>query len=288
MLPTPKKKFGQHFLHDENVAMRIVRAVPETEKFVIEIGVGLGALTDHLIEGGRRVVAVEYDRELIPVLRERFAGRENFRLIEANALEIDFCSLVPPGAQACVVANLPYNIGTAILTRLIEQRVCIGEMVLMLQREVVERITAAPSEPKKKGNESGERGFISVFVEAYCETEVLFDVPPGAFSPPPKVWSTVVRLRPRPKIEIGVADEKLLWQIVSAGFAQRRKTIHNNLRSALSPLRERIEQLDDGATGLLNVAGVDTTRRAETLTLDEWGSIANALSRLSALTVRDA
>lgn len=288
MLPPPKKKFGQHFLHDENVVARIIRAVPDGHVPIIEIGVGRGALTAHLVQSGRHVVAVEYDRELIPVLCERFAGCENFILVEADALEVDFCSLASSGARACIVANLPYNIGTAILTRLIEQRACIAEMVLMLQREVVERITAVPSEPKKKGNESGARGFLSVFVEAYCETEVLFDVPPGAFSPPPKVWSTVVRLRPRPKIAVDVVDELVLWQIVSAGFAQRRKTIHNNLRGAPSPVRERIGHIDDGANALLNVAGVEPTRRAETLTLEEWGGIANALSQSSEPIVSDA
>ncbi len=277
--PTPKKRFGQHFLHDEKIVARIMRCVPvSAPEAVIEIGAGTGALTAHLVERARRVVAVEYDRELVPLLRERFGARENFTLVEADALDVDFCALVEPDARAWVVANLPYNIGTAILMRLIEQRACLAEMVLMLQREVAERITAPPSEPGNKRSQAdgGERSYLSVFVEAYCEAERLFDVPPGAFRPPPKVWSSVVRLRPRAAIGVEVEDETLLWQVVSAGFMQRRKTIYNNLRSAPPPLRERIERHAGGATGVLRAADVDGGRRAETLTLAEWGRIANA------------
>ena len=136
--------------------------------------------------------------------------------------------------RARVVANLPYNIATAILQRLIEQQSCISEMVLMLQREVVDRITAEAG--------SSERGYLSVLVEAYCESEKLFDVPPRAFRPAPRVWSTVVNLRVRSRIAAEVKNEELLWQIVSAGFAQRRKTILNNLRDEIgrASCRERV------------------------------------------------
>lgn len=275
MFPSPKKKFGQHFLHDENVIARILRFVPEGET-IIEIGAGRGALTAHLLERTRRLVAVEYDRELIPILRGRFGANENFALIERDALDVDYGSIVAPDTSARVVANLPYNVGTAILQRLIEQRALLSEMVLMLQREVVERITAPASEPGRKGNSGGERGYLSVFVEAHCEAENLFDVPPGAFTPPPKVWSSVVRLRPRPKIGVDVADEAFLWQIVSAGFAQRRKTIYNNLRGA-PQLAARIGGDDANVAELLRRAEVEAGRRAETLTLEEWGRIANAV-----------
>lgn len=277
-LPSPKKKFGQHFLHDENVIARILRHVPaRCDEPIIEIGAGKGALTAHLVERTRHLVAIEFDRELIPVLNEQFSSQTNFTLIEADALKINYCEIIPPAMRARVVANLPYNIGTAILLRIIEQRACLGEMVLMLQREVVERITAAPSEPdKKRKNEGGERGYISVFVEAYCEAERLFDVPPGAFQPPPKVWSTIVRLRPRAKLAVKVEDEALLWQIVSAGFAHRRKTIYNNLRGVPPALREQIEK--SGEIELLRRAQIDGARRAETLTLEEWGRLADALT----------
>ena len=268
MLPRAKKRLGQNFLVDETYARRIVGALaPRAGETVLEIGPGRGALTSPLVESGARVVAVEFDRGLVAPLRSRFAGRENFTLIEADALEVEFCSVIEPDASARVVANLPYNISTAILQRLIERRRCVSEMVLMLQREVVARITAPPG--------STERGYLTVIVEAYCEAEALFDVPPGAFRPAPKVWSTVARLRARAGgPEVG--DERLLWRVVSAGFAQRRKTILNNLRAAPGDLRARVEAVGGAAT-LLEAAGIEPARRAETLALDEWVAVTRAL-----------
>jgi 16S rRNA (adenine1518-N6/adenine1519-N6)-dimethyltransferase len=145
-------------------------------------------------------------------------------------------------------------------------------MVLMLQREVVERITAPPG--------SAERGYLTVLVEAFCESEALFDVPPGAFRPVPKVWSTVARLRAR-GVEAEGFDEKLFLRLASAGFAQKRKTILNNLRSAPEDLRALIEQAG-GAAALLESAGVDPQRRAEALTLEEWAALARELSEAGA------
>ena len=265
-----KKRLGQNFLVDERVAARIVDEVAPTGQTVIEIGAGRGALTALLVERAARVVAVEFDRDLIPLLRERFGGRENFTLVEGDALAVDFCALVAPAARAQVVANLPYNVATAILQRLIAARACLGEMVLMLQREVVARLVAPPGTP--------ERGFLSVLVEAYCEAESLFDVAPGAFRPVPKVWSTVVRLSVRAHPRADVCDEALLWQLVSAGFAQRRKTIFNNLRSAPAPLSERIAA-HGGASAVLAAAALDSQRRAETLTLAEWSGLTRALEQ---------
>ena len=191
--PSPKRRFGQNFLVDKNVVNRILDAVqPKPDETIIEIGPGRGALTGRLLETGARVIAIEFDRDLVPQLREQFTGYANLTLIEADALTVDFCRLVQPASAARVVANLPYNIGTAILQRLIEQRVCITEMFVMLQREVAERITATTDSP--------ERGYFSVFVEAYCEAEKLFDVPARAFRPVPKVVSTVVHLRVRERI----------------------------------------------------------------------------------------
>ena len=268
MLPRAKKRLGQNFLVDETYARRIVGALaPRAGETVLEIGPGRGALTSPLVESGARVVAVEFDRGLVAPLRSRFAGRENFTLIEADALEVEFCSVIEPDASARVVANLPYNISTAILQRLIERRRCVSEMVLMLQREVVARITAPAG--------STERGYLTVIVEAYCEAEALFDVPPGAFRPVPKVWSTVARLRARAGgPEVG--DERLLWRVVSAGFAQRRKTILNNLRAAPGDLRARVEAVGGAAT-LLEASGIEPARRAETLALDEWVAVTRAL-----------
>jgi len=268
-IPHPSKRFGQNFLTDQRIIDRIIAALdPRAEETILEIGPGKGALTAPLLERAGSVVAVEFDRNLIPLLTEKFGGIKNFKLIQNDALVTDFCEAIRPARQARVVANLPYNIATAILQRLIEQRHCLSEMVLMLQKEVVERITALAG--------SGERGYLSVFVEAYCETEKLFDVAPSSFRPAPKIWSTVLRLRLRSQLTVDVKDEKLLWQVVSEGFAQRRKTILNNLRNASPPLQEIVKS-HGGASIVLCQAEVDLQRRAETLTLEEWSRIVRAL-----------
>ena len=264
-----KRRFGQNFLADRGVVQRIIDAFdPRSDQTVIEIGPGRGALTTELIKKTGRLIAIEFDRDLAPKLRDQFAASANFTLIEADALTIDFCEAIQPARTARVVANLPYNIGTAILQRLIEQRSCISDMTLMLQREVVDRITAPPG--------SSDRGYLSVFVEAFCETEKLFDVPPQAFRPAPKVWSTVVRLRVRPKVAAEVKDEKLLWQVVSAGFVHPRKTILNNLREAPESIQELLKKRG-GASIVLCDAGIPPLRRAETLALEEWALLVNAM-----------
>src|SRR5262249_21260544 len=150
---------------------------PQSGETIVEIGPGHGALTGLLLESGARVIAIELDPELIPGLSSMFSGLENFRLIEADALKVDYCELIYPDASARVVANLPYYISTPIVQRLIEHRHCLSEMTLMLQREVVERITANPG--------GKEYGVLTVFAQFYCEVEKLFDVPPGAFRPAP-------------------------------------------------------------------------------------------------------
>lgn len=268
-LPRAKKSLGQNFLADERVIERIVNAFdPREDETVIEIGPGRGALTSRLIERAGRLIAVEFDRGLVALLKEKFGARGNFSLVEADALAVDFCELIRPEAKARVVANLPYNISTAILQKLIEERACLTEMVLMLQREVVERICAPPS--------TSERGYLSVMAQAYCETEVLFDVSPTSFRPQPKVWSTVARLRLREQLAAEVSEEKLLWKTVSAGFAQRRKTILNNLRHAPEELRERIVEAG-GADRILEAARIEDARRAESLTLEEWARLTRAI-----------
>ena len=264
----PKRRLGQNFLIDRNVVDRITASVnPQDNETIIEIGPGRGALTSQLVAKAARVFAIEFDRELVPQLRGQFAD-STLRVIEADALAVNFCEIIAPAQTARVVANLPYNIGTAILQRLIEQRECITDMTLMLQREVVDRITAPPG--------STDRGYLSVFVEAYCETEKLFDVSPQSFRPTPKVWSTVVRLRVRDRIAAEVKDEKLLWQVVSAGFAHPRKTILNNLREAPEAIQELLKKRG-GASIVLCDAGITPLRRAETFALDEWALLVNAI-----------
>src|SRR5436305_5600734 len=266
---TAKRRFGQNFLVDRNVVDRIVAAVnPQPDQTMLEIGPGRGALTSLLIEKAERVVAIEFDRDLVAQLRSKFPASPKLELIEADALTIDFCGTIQPAEQARVVANLPYNIATAILQRLIEQRHCLSDMTLMLQREVVDRITADAG--------SSERGYFSVFVKAYCETEKVFDVAPQAFRPAPKVWSTVVNLRLRKNIAADVKDEKLLWQLVSAGFAHPRKTILNNLRESPEAIQELLKKRG-GASIVLCEACIPPLRRAETFTLEEWALLVNAI-----------
>jgi 16S rRNA (adenine1518-N6/adenine1519-N6)-dimethyltransferase len=241
-----------------------MRAVnPRPDEIIIEIGPGHGALTEPLVESGARVVAIELDRELILPLRAGFAARDNFSIVEADALEIDFAALIQPATSARVVANLPYYISTPIIQRLIEARSVISEMIVMLQREVVERIVAAPG--------GKEYGFLSVLVQYACEAESLFDVPPGAFRPAPKVWSSVLQLRRRREPVAAVRDEALLIDLAKVLFAQRRKTILNNLRAGQQKLH--IEDVHVA----LSQARLDSQRRAETLTLAELAALANAM-----------
>lgn len=273
--PFAKKSFGQNFLVDRNYIDKIIGALnPQAGETVIEIGAGRGALTECLIQSGANIIAVELERDMIAVLRERFAGEENFRLVEADALKIDFRKLgenpkseIQNPKSAKLVANLPFYISTAILQRLIEQRDCFSEMILMFQREVVERITA------RVGN--SERGFLTVLTEAYLTADKLFDVPPDAFAPAPKVWSAVVRLEPKDAAEVN--DEKLFREIVSLGFAQKRKTIFNNLKNAAGNLAGKLAA-QGGVSRALEKANIENNRRAETLTLDEWKNLSYFLS----------
>jgi len=267
--PYPSKRLGQHFLRDQRTIQRIIGALdPHANETIIEIGPGTGALTSTLVERAGRVIAIEFDNKLAPFLTERFSDFPNFKLVMADALTTEFCAEILPARSARLVANLPYNISTAILQRLITQRACLEEMVLMLQREVVERVLAPPG--------TTDRGYISVLVEAYCETEKLFDVAPGAFRPPPKVWSSVIRLKFRPRIDTDLKDADLLWATVSAGFAQKRKTILNNLRHAPGRLQEVLKR-NGGASIVLCKANVELQRRAETLTLEEWSRIVRSM-----------
>lgn len=259
-----KKSLGQNFLTDQDIIKKIVDALALTAAdTVIEIGPGRGALTEHLIEKAGKVIAIELDRELVPFLRDKFAGYANFVVHEEDALEINFEALigktVPPadagGSDVKLVANLPYYISTAILQRLAEQRSSFSSLVLMFQREVVERISAKPGD--------SERGFLTVLIEAAFSVERLFDVPPTAFQPVPKVWSSVVCLVPKSK---SIGDEESFRDLVSAAFGQKRKTILNNLKGEF-PL----------AGTALAAAGIDPSRRAESLLLEEWLRLSEAI-----------
>jgi 16S rRNA (adenine1518-N6/adenine1519-N6)-dimethyltransferase len=256
-----KKSLGQNFLSDSNFIAKIVDALDVNPgDDVVEIGPGRGALTRALLEAGASVRAVELDRDLIASLVEEFGPTGRFMLIEGDALKIDFADLCH-GRPSKLAANLPYYISTAILQRLIDERGRFERLVVMLQKEVVERITAPPG--------SSERGFLTVIIEAYFDVKSLFDVPPAAFSPSPKVWSAVAELRPKGTTPDAVRGGRLR-RLVSAGFAQRRKTIANNLKA--SGLLGSAGEVED----VLSQAGIEASRRAETLSLTEWLALAEA------------
>ncbi|HKQ77728.1 MAG TPA: 16S rRNA (adenine(1518)-N(6)/adenine(1519)-N(6))-dimethyltransferase RsmA [Blastocatellia bacterium] len=263
-----KRSLGQNFLVGSHYPRRIVDSVsPRTGETIVEIGPGQGALTGLLLESGARVIAIELDPELIPRLSRLFSGRDNFRLIEADALKVDYCELVAPDATARVVANLPYYISTPILQRLIEYRRCLTELTLMLQREVVERITADPG--------GKEYGFLSVLTQFYCQVEKLFDVPPGAFRPSPKVYSSALRLRARARPVAPVNDEVLMIELTKTLFAQRRKTIFNNLRAGWNRLGLPGQS---AIADLLFSCKLDPKRRAEELSIEEIARLADAIA----------
>ena len=251
-----KRSLGQNFLVDQSVITKIVDALnPGESDVVVEIGPGRGALTEKLVERKAEIYAIELDTELARSLQERFGHLPNVHVVEADALDIDFVK-ISGGRKIRLVANLPYNVSTAILQRLFKSANIFEECVLMFQREVVDRIAASPG--------SKDRGFLSVLTEAYFDVEKLFDVPPTAFRPVPKVWSSVVCLTP---CDGHVFDSKALESIVSVSFAQKRKTILNNLKDVLVD-----------AERILTECNIDPKRRAETLTLDEWLRLSAAVA----------
>lgn len=250
-----RKRFGQNFLHDRHVIDRIVRAIhPKAGERLVEIGPGLGALTLPLLQAAGRLEVVELDRDLIPKLEQQCIGQGDLIIHSADALKFDFCALAA-GSKLRIAGNLPYNISTPLIFHLLEQAHCIDDMHFMLQKEVVDRLAAAP--------DSSDYGRLSVMVQYRCKVERLFLVPPGAFTPAPKVDSAIVRLEPyvTPPVEV---DAGALEKLVAQAFSQRRKTLRNTLKGLL-----------DAAT--IEAAGIDPQRRAETLSLQEFAALANRL-----------
>jgi 16S rRNA (adenine1518-N6/adenine1519-N6)-dimethyltransferase len=253
----PKKRFGQHFLHDRNVIGRIVATLaPRSGDHIVEIGPGRGALTRELAAQLPHFDAVELDRDLLAHLQSTIpAGK--LTLHGADALKYDFCQLMQNGCKLRLVGNLPYNISTPLLFHLLDQAGCIENMLFMLQKEVVQRLAAAPG--------GKDYGRLSVMIQYRCAVEKLFDVAPGAFTPPPKVDSAVVRLIPHATPPVAVNDEAQFAKVVRAAFASRRKTLRNNMKGLLS-------------AEYMTALGIDPTRRAETLTLAEFATLSNATS----------
>jgi 16S rRNA (adenine1518-N6/adenine1519-N6)-dimethyltransferase len=253
----PRKRFGQNFLVDRHYVARIVAAVaPQPGDNLVEIGPGLGALTGALVERAERMAAIEIDRDLAARLRERFPP-ERLTLHEADALAFDFARL---GAELRVVGNLPYNISSPLLFHLASYEDTLRDVHVMLQREVVARMTAKPATP--------DYGRLTVMLQARFGVARLFTVPPGAFRPAPTVESAVARLVPLRAARPPIADEALFARIVAAAFGQRRKT----LRNALAAL---------AGEDALRAAGIDPSARGETLSVGDFVRLANQLSRAS-------
>ncbi|MEZ5503605.1 MAG: 16S rRNA (adenine(1518)-N(6)/adenine(1519)-N(6))-dimethyltransferase RsmA [Halioglobus sp.] len=260
-----RKRFGQNFLHDASVIDRIAAAVhPAAGEHLVEIGPGQGALTAALLDSGCKLDVIELDRDLVPGLLAAFGLRPGFKLHSGDALTFDFASLPGHGSangenpadRLRVVGNLPYNISTPLLFRLLEHAAIIRDMHFMLQLEVVERLSAVP------GNKNWGR--LGIMAQYQCKVEHLFDVPPHAFRPPPKVQSAIVRLTPWRESPWPVCNGTALRTVVKAAFAQRRKTLRNNLKGIID-------------SSQLATLGIDPGARAETLQLTQFIEITNAI-----------
>jgi len=267
---TFKKSLGQNFLIDGRVLDKIIAAADlDKSKGALEIGPGIGALTERLAQHAGTVVALEIDRRLIPILDEVLAPYDNVRVIQADVLKTDLRRIWEEHFAGClevsVVANLPYYITTPIVMKLLEERLPVRHIVVMVQKEVARRMAAGPG--------SKDYGSLSIAVQYHCTAELVTEVPPGAFVPPPGVDSTVIRLTRREAPAIRVTSEKRFFRIVQAAFAQRRKTIVNNL-SVLAGKDRKAE-----IAALLEKIGINPERRAETLSLEEFASLEGALAQ---------
>jgi len=263
---SPKKSLGQNFLVDPAGLQRVVEAAgipPEAE--VLEIGAGLGSLTRYLARAARQVTAVELDQNLIPVLRDVLAGAPNVRIIHGDMLELDPAELVQSDGYL-VVANIPYYITSALIRHLLESRRKPGRLVLTIQKEVADRVTAAP----------GDLSLLALSVQLYGQPRVAARIPAGAFYPAPNVDSAVLRVDLYPEPRIPESQIDTFFRLAKAGFGQKRKTMRNALAAGLHLDGEQAAQL-------LESAGIDPQRRAETLSLDEWQRLTEArLAQLSA------
>lgn len=261
------KSLGQNFLIDENILKKTVSVAEMTpDDFVLEIGPGLGTLTAALASRAQKVVAVEIDRGMIPVLQETTAGLDNVEIVEGDVLKIDLDRVAAEnfsGRPFKVVANLPYYITTPVVTKLLSARLPIAVMVFMVQKEVARRMTAPPG--------SKEYGALSVAVQFYSNASLEFRVPPSAFMPRPKVESAVVKLKVAGRPSVSVDDPELFFKVVRLAFLHRRKTLANALSmGGLGLDREKISLVLAGL-------GIDPGRRGETLSIPEFAKVSNGL-----------
>ncbi|GIO35007.1 MULTISPECIES: 16S rRNA (adenine(1518)-N(6)/adenine(1519)-N(6))-dimethyltransferase RsmA [Paenibacillus] len=264
-----KKSLGQNFLIDQNILGKIVEAAGlDSTKGALEIGPGIGALTEKLAQEAGAVTAVEIDQRLIPILQEVLEPYPHVRIHHGDVLKTDLDALFAEDfanvSKVSVVANLPYYVTTPILMKLLEEKLPLENIVVMIQKEVAERMAASPG--------TKDYGSLSIAVQYYSEPELVCIVPKTVFIPQPNVESAVIRLKVREQPPVEVDDEKFFFQVVHASFAQRRKTIANNLKTRFFP-KEGREQLES----LLHAAGIEPSRRGETLSLQEFATLSNVL-----------
>ena len=251
----PRKRFGQNFLQDIRIIDRILQTFnPSADAHIVEIGPGLGALTKGLLEIGQSLDVIEIDRDLAATLEQKYSRHPGFTLHNQDVLTFDFASLNK--TPLSVIGNLPYNISTPLLFHLLDYRHLIRHMTFMLQKEVVDRMAASPGEKAW--------GRLGIMVQYFCDVEKQFNVPPGAFYPPPKVESAIVRLTPREDTSIQALDSKILDQVVRTAFNQRRKAVRNSLKTLLS--LEDYSKLE-----------IDPGLRPEALSLEDYVRISNFL-----------
>ena len=265
-----KKSLGQNFLIDPNILRNIVSHAHLTENSgAIEVGPGIGALTEHLARGAKKVVSFEIDQRLLPVLEDTLSPYDNVSIVHSDILKADVEAVIaekmPDIQDIMVVANLPYYVTTPILMKLLNDRLPIRGFVVMMQKEVADRITAKPG--------TKEYGSLSIAIQYYCTAEVAMIVPKTVFMPQPNVDSAVIRLIKHDTPPVEVIDEDFLFVVTRASFVQRRKTIFNNLQAGLQNGKAKKEEI----LAALEAAGIDPKRRGETLSIQEFGRLADAL-----------
>ena len=265
-----QKKYGQNFLIDTGVLEKIIREAGVTkDDFVLEIGPGIGTMTQYLCESAREVAAVEIDKALIPILKDTLSPYDNVTVINEDILKVDINRLAQEkngGRPIKVVANLPYYITTPIIMGLFESHVPIDSITIMVQKEVADRMKTGPG--------SKDYGALSLAVQYYADPQIVANVPPNCFMPRPKVGSAVIRLKRHAQPVVNVSDEKLMFRLIRASFNQRRKTLANGLKNALDiPLeKEEIE-------AVITELGKPLTIRGEALTLEEFASLSELVGK---------
>lgn len=265
-----KKSLGQNFLIDTNILKRIVEFAGLTEETgAIEIGPGIGALTEQLARSSKKVVAFEIDQRLLPILAETLSPYSNIKVIHQDVLKADVKEVIEAEFSGTedimVVANLPYYVTTPIIMKLLEEKIPIRGIVVMLQKEVADRISAKPG--------TKDYGSLSIAIQYYTKAETVMIVPKTVFVPQPNVDSAVIRLMKRETPAVDVKDEAFFFQITRASFAQRRKTLLNNLTSQLPDGKQKKEEIIQA----LNESGIDPARRGETLSLEEFARLSDQL-----------